>query len=486
MNRSKAAFFLALLAAVIAGCIMPNRQADPPVPARPAELPGLDVARQLNEAFVAVAGMVSPSVVVLEVTEKPVRGRRGGFSRRSMGEGAGIIVTKDGYILTNNHIVDNADKIQVYLRDGRSYIAQVRGMDPKTDIAVVKINTAGKDLPVAKLGDSDKVQVGEFVVAIGHPMELTYSATYGHISAIARQLPTDSYANISDDQEYIQTDAVINPGNSGGPLINLNGEVIAVNAMMEGYTDPISGITQNRGIGLAIPINEARVVQDRLIKDGKFTRSIIGIKMAQQPRDPLRILALDGVSVAEVTQNGPADKAGLKPNDTIVAVDGMPVKTARDLRNEVSLKKPGQSITVSVKRENSSNPVPIKIITEAEAPPAAEETLVSISPGRPSTAERTSESTFGFTAKALTKELAAQYGVETTEGVIVTDVIPFGRAYQREIEPGDIITKMNNKDISTIEQFKEAVKAVNPGDSLTMELKTKDGTAFKVLRATSQ
>jgi serine protease Do len=356
-------------------------------------------------------------------------------------------------------------------------------MDPKTDIAVVKINTAGKELPVAKLGDSDKVRVGEFVVAIGHPMELTFSATYGHVSAIARQLPTDSYADTSDDQEYIQTDAVINPGNSGGPLINLNGEVIAVNAMMEGYTDPISGITQNRGIGLAIPINEARVVQDRLIKDGKFTRSVIGIKMAQQPSDPLRILDLDGVSVAEIMHNGPADKAGLKTNDVIIAVDGMPVKTARDLKNEVSLKKPGQSITVSVRRDNSSKPVPIKIVTEAEAPPAAEETLVSISPGRPGTAERTSESDYGFTARALTKELAEQYGVENTEGMIVTDVIPFGPAYRREIEPGDIILRMNNKEITTLKEFNQALKAVAPGESLTMDLKSKDGTKFKVLRA---
>ena len=263
------------------------------------------------------------------------------------------------------------------------YRGEVRGTDPKTDIAVVKINTDGKELPVATLGDSDKLRVGEFVVAIGHPLELTYSVTVGHVSAIARQLPTDSYANISDDQEYIQTDAVINPGNSGGPLINLNGEVIAVNAMMEGYTDPITGITQNRGIGLAIPINEARVVKDRLISDGKFTRSIIGINMAQQSRDPLNILGLDGVSVAEVTHNGPADKAGLKTNDLIVAVDGMPVKTARDLRNQVALKKPGQTITISVQRDNSGKPLPIKVITEAEPAPVAEEPWCPSPPAGP-------------------------------------------------------------------------------------------------------
>jgi serine protease Do len=499
MNRSKSAILLALLAAFIAGCIMPDRRADaktdpktaPPAPVRQAGSSGLDLARQLNEAFVAVQEKVSPSVVVLEVTEKPSRGGRRGLSRRpSVGEGAGIIVTKDGYILTNNHIVDNADKIVVYLRDGRSFPGKLQGTDPKTDIAVVKINTDGKDLPVATLGDSDKVRVGEFVVAIGHPMELTYSVTVGHVSAIARQLPTDSYENLADDQEYIQTDAVINPGNSGGPLVNLDGEVIAVTAMMEGYTDPVTQFTQNRGIGLAIPINEARVVKDRLISDGKFTRSRIGIEMTPQViRGTLSILTLEGagegVGVASVLKNGPAEKAGLKANDVIVAVDGTPVRTARDLHNQVSLKKPGQSITISVKRDNSSKPIPIKVVTEAEPPPV-EDNLVSISPGRPNAAERTSESDYGFSAKALTKELAAEFGVTAASGVIITDVISGSPADNKLIEPGDIIVKMNNKSISNLAEFKQAVKAVLPGGSLTLDLMGKDGVKFKVLRAPSQ
>jgi len=496
MNRSKAAVFLALVAAFIAGCIVPGRKSDPPAPAGQAESPGLSLARQLNEAFVSVAQQVSPSVVVLEVTEKPVRGRRGGFRPRAMGEGSGIIVTKDGYILTNHHIVDNAEKIKVYLRDGHSFEAEVRGSDPKTDIAVVKIKPVGVDLQVAKLGDSDKLRVGEFVVAIGHPLELTYSVTVGHVSAVARQLSTDSYADTTDDyQEYIQTDAVINPGNSGGPLINLNGEVIAVNAMMEGSYNPISGFTQNRGIGLAIPINEARVVKDRLIRDGKFTRSSIGIHMARNVRGMLDILTQEGIGegvrVVSIIQNGPAEKAGLKTNDLIIAVDGTPVKTARDLANTVSLKKPGQSITLSVKRDNSNKPSPFKVVTEAYVPP--EESLVSISSGRSAPRPDSPEFAYGFTAKALTKELADKYGVDNTPGVVVTDVVPGSPAYGRlgiqtdgaemELEPGDIITKVNHKTISTMEDLHQALKAVVPGDALTMELKGKDGPKFRVLRA---
>jgi serine protease Do len=266
-------------------------------------------------------------------------------------------------------------------------------------------------------------------------------------------------------------------------LINLNGEVIAVNAMMEGSVDPINGFTQNRGIGLAIPINEARVVKDRLISDGKFTRSIIGIRMAQQSRDALNILGLGGVSVAEVTHNGPAEKAGLRTNDLIVAVDGTPVRTARDLRNQVALKKPGQSITISVQRDKSGKPLPIKVVTEAEPAPA-EEALVSISSGRPGAAARSSETDYGFAAKGLTKDLAARYGLETTAGVIVTEVAVDSPAYLDDIQPGDIIVKMHNQVISNMEDFNQALKAVTPGDQLTLELKRKDGSQpFKVLRA---
>jgi serine protease Do len=488
MNRSKAAIFLALVAAFIAGCIMPNRKADPPAPARQAALPGLDVARQLNEAFVSVADKVSPSVVVVEVTEKRVLGRGGRSQGPSMGEGSGIIVTKDGYILTNNHIVDNADRIQVYLQDGRHFVAELRGTDPKTDIAVVKINTNGKDLPVATLGDSDKLRVGEFVVAIGHPLELTYSVTVGHVSAIARQLPMDPYsANTTDDQEYVQTDAGINPGNSGGPLINLDGEVIAINAMMEASFSPVSRITQNRGIGLAIPINEAKVVKDRLIADGKFTRSRIGMVVGQQFRDALNMIGANDVSVAEVTHNSPADKAGLRTNDVILAVDGMPVKTAREVRNHVALTKPGQTITISVLRDKSGKPLPIKVITEAEPAPDAE-ALVSISSGRSNTPAHTSESDYGFTAMALTKDLAARYGVETTSGVIITKVVRDSPAFLDDIQPGDIITKMGNKPVTSMAEFQKAIESVAPGKQLTMELKrqgasSKDDSLFRVLSA---
>ena len=488
MNRSKAAIFSSLVAAFLSSFLLPAQPAAADTPAATPEqkpMPGLDLARQLNDAFAAVADNVSPSVVVIEITEKPSRGRRGGMRRQAMGEGSGIIVSKDGYILTNNHIVDNAEKIKVYLRDGTMFLATLKGTDPQTDIAVIKINPGTTKLNVAKLGDSNKLRVGEFVMAIGHPLELKYSVTVGHVSALGRQLPTDSYADMPDDQEYIQTDAVINPGNSGGPLVNLAGEVIGVNSMMEGYTDPITGFTQNRGIGLAIPMKEARIIMDRLISDGKVTRSLIGIKMGQQLADSLEMFTLTGVEITEVLSNSPAEKAGLKVKDKIVAVDGLPVRSGRDLRIEVSLTKPGQSVMLSIERGESKKPMQIRVATEAE--PTVDDSLVSVSSGRaPAPLAQSTEQDYGFIAKALTTDIADRYGVEVTSGVIVTEVVQGSQADDRGIVPGDIITTINNKPITSLRDFNVAIKSVTPGKELWVDGKFKDGRKSKMLRAPSQ
>ena len=485
MSRSKAAILFSLVAAFLSGFILPNRKAlaSSPVPDQKSNLPGIDLARQLNDAFAAVADDVSPSVVIIEVTEKAsrARGRRGGFRPPSMGEGSGIIVTKDGYILTNNHIVDNAEKIKVYLRDGTQFIGTVKGADPQTDIAVIKISPGDTKLQAAKLGDSTKLRVGEFVIAIGHPLELTYSVTVGHVSAVGRQLPSDSVESYQDDQEYIQTDAVINPGNSGGPLINLNGEVIGVNSMMEGYTDAFTGLTQNRGIGLAIPIKDAKFIMDHLIANGRIVRSQIGIRMSQDFADTLRLTST-GIKVTEVVTNSPADRAGLKLDDKIVAVDGVPVKTGRDLRNEVAYAKPGQSVTLSVQRDKKS--LQIKVVPEAE--PTVDDSLVTVSSGRSVPTEPSTESLYGFAAKALTKDVASRYGVEVTAGVIVTVVVQNSQADARGIQPGDIITAVNDKPVTGVRDFAAAIKAVAPGNTLWMDVKSKDGTKSKMLRAPSE
>ncbi|MGD1084221.1 MAG: trypsin-like peptidase domain-containing protein [Verrucomicrobiota bacterium] len=476
MNRSKTALLRALAAAALAGGALSIPAADPP---------GLALARQLNDAFVSVADKVSPSVVVLEVTEKPARGR-GGFRRQAMGEGSGIIFTEDGYILTNEHVVTNADKINVKLQNGQEFPGSVVGADPKTDIAVVKISPKGAKLTAARLGDSSKLRVGEFVVAIGHPMDLTFSVTVGHVSALERLVPHSPSESEVNAQDYIQTDAVINPGNSGGPLINLDGEVIGINDMIEAYTDRFTGETINLGIGLAIPINVAKEVKDILMSEGKFTRSRIGIVMGSS-QDPAELLLPGlkpvsskpaGVEVIDITASSPASKSTLKVGDVIVSVDGAPVKTARDLYHAISFKRPGQTITLNVLR--SEKPFSIKITTEAEPALAQEDTATPAPASTPSA----SESDYGFSVKDLTKDLAARFGVNASSGVLVTEVQLGSPAYRKDISPGDVIIKFNNKPVSNVKDFMAALNALKPNQQWTMTLAAKgaEDPAFIVMR----
>ena len=357
--------------------------------------PALELARQLNNAFIEVAEQVSPSVVVIKVAQK--RGtvtpedadhpfwdlvpkefrkqleeerdkrrreteedRNSGKPSPLNGRGSGLIISEDGYILTNFHVVEEAERILVRLRDGRSFEATVHGSDPQSDIAVLKIHT--NQLPVARLGDSSAVRVGEFAVAIGAPFDLDYSVTFGHVSAKGRSHVVPSYGANSQgatmDQDFIQTDASINPGNSGGPLVNLYGEVIGINTLIRGL---------HTGIGFAVPSNLAREVADQLIAHGKFTRSWLGIEISGLREDEdaheLAFGVDDGVLVKNVRPDGPASKSDLKPGDVITAVNGRNVSTATQLRNEVRGKQAGSALTLDVVRK--AKPLKIKVHPEA-------------------------------------------------------------------------------------------------------------------------
>jgi serine protease Do len=377
-----------IFATVLATCLCsPTRAA--------TNSPALELARQLNNAFIEVAEQVSPSVVVIKVAQKrgtvtpedadnpfwdlvpkefrkqleeerDKRKREAEEERNSgkpaplNGRGSGIIISEDGYILTNFHVVEETERILVRLRDGRSFEATVRGSDPQSDIAVLKINT--NQLPVARLGDSSAVRVGEFAVAIGAPFDLDYSVTFGHVSAKGRSHVVPAYGSNSQgatmDQDFIQTDASINPGNSGGPLVNLYGEVIGINTLIRGL---------HTGIGFAVPSNLAKEVADQLIAHGKFTRSWLGIgirglREAEESRDPIAGVE-DGVLVTDVRPDGPASKSDLKPGDVITAVNGRNVSTATQLRNEVRGKKAGTALTLDVVRKAKA--LKIKVHPEA-------------------------------------------------------------------------------------------------------------------------
>jgi serine protease Do len=452
--------------------------------------PALTLARQLNEAFIEVADKVSPAVVVIEVTEKIRDGedqgswwdllppedrprhrnrRHGSRPPTVVGEGSGVVVSEDGYILTNDHVVENADKIVVRFKDGRTYDGEIKGTDPQSDIAVVKIKARG--LTPAKLGDSDSTRVGEFVLAIGAPYDLSYSVTFGHVSAKGRSFEgeTRGYA----DQDFIQTDASINPGNSGGPLVNLYGEVIAINTMIEGM---------NTGIGFAVPINLAKRVKDHLIAEGKFTRSWIGIGIEELRDDrdyknlekPLAPDTDDGVVVREMMANGPASKSDLRPGDVIVSVEGKTVKTARELKDSISLQPPGHVLVLNVVRGKEH--LSIKVRTEALPADAG------LAEARHQPEAETGSPAFGLTVQAATKELAEQYGIEPDSGVIVTAVERDSPADENGIQPGDVITAINRQPVTNPWQFRQALKAADARKGLMVNLKSNGSNRMVILK----
>jgi serine protease Do len=444
--------------------------------------PALDLARQLNEAFVEVADQVSPAVVVIDIRQRvkdkqtedggsfwdilPPELRRhfqnhgGAHPQWLEGEGSGLIISPDGYILTNNHVVEGADDIVVRLKDGRTFAGEVKGADPESDIAVVKIKATG--LTPAKLGDSDATRVGEFVLAIGAPFELNDTVTVGHVSAKGRSFEQDA------DQDFIQTDAKILPGNSGGPLVNLYGEVIGINTMIEGL---------DTGIGFAVPINLAKRVKDHLINEGKFTRSWLGIQI-HELRNDSDYLSLDGklapdaregVVVEAILPGGPASKSDLRPGDVITAVDGKTVQTTRQLRDEIGEKKPGSATMLAVVRGKEH----LTLKATPGLTPAVDELAVKAS-GEPAN--------LGLTVKGLTKELAEQYGVDVVSGVIVTAVDQDSLADARGIRAGDVITEINRQRISTARQFRDAVKSADPKHGLMVYLVSEGASRFVILK----
>ncbi|HZM03723.1 MAG TPA: trypsin-like peptidase domain-containing protein [Candidatus Saccharimonadales bacterium] len=475
MNR----FTIAMGGALVAGLM----SAAPSAVA--LDSPALSMARQLNEAFIEVADKVSPSVVVIEVTEKPSaddsdeqgsfwgrRRRRGKTQhpRKMEGEGSGVVISEDGYILTNNHVVENAEKIEVRFQDGRLFVAGVKGVDPESDVAVIKIKAKG--LTVAKLGDSDATRVGEFVVAIGAPFQLNYSVTVGHISAKGRSFP-----ELGGDQDFIQTDASINPGNSGGPLVNLYGEVIALNAMIEGM---------HTGIGFAVPINLARRVSEHLIKDGSFARTWIGVEIDELGGNPdymgldkkFAPDAADGVVITGIRTDGPAAKSDLQPGDVVVSLDSKPIKTARQLKETISLLKPGHVLALGVVRVNQHLTVKV---TTAPFPITG-----TIAQSAQSPKGDAGPPTFGLSVQAVTRDLADDYGVEPNAGVIVKEVEEDSPAEDRGIRTGDLITRVNGQRITSPKQFLEALRKADAKRGITVNLRSDKSSRFLILKDDDQ
>ena len=469
----------------------------------------LELARQLNQAFVQVADEVSPVVVVITVTQKasatpqvdstddsadgsdpldrlPPDVRRwfrqheqSAPPEKTRGQGSGIIIRKDGYILTNRHVVEDAETIEVRLKDGRIFPAIVRGVDAPSDVAVVKIEA--NDLPVAKLADSSKTRVGEFAIAIGAPFALDYSVTFGHVSAKDRSniIPGDDQGEASlTDQNFIQTDANINPGNSGGPLINIEGEVIGINTLIRGL---------RTGIGFAIPINLAREVSDKLITEGKFTRSWLGIVILSYREysgfNDLVKGVTDGVVVKEITADGPASKSGLRPGDIITAIDGKTVITDQQLKDEIRSKRIGQPVTLSVFRKVRDEGKTLKILVR---PGEWKDSPVATGAADVAAADDNSSANLGLTVEALTRERASQMGVTMMDGVVVTKVEPGTLAGDIGIKRGDVITSINQQPVNNLKQFSDVMKGADTKKGVIINLVSQGTARFEILKENGQ
>src|ERR1043166_4362577 len=465
----------------------PEAPPGPTVAAAAAEQ-GKDVVHQLNNAFAKVFEIVAPSVVIIEVSKK-VDNETSAFSdlffqgppddtnpRRQQrnlqpiqSEGSGFIVRPDGYVFTNFHVVEGADRIDVKLKDGREFQAKVVGTDEKTDVAVIKIDA--KDLPAAQLGDSDAVRVGQFAFAIGAPFKLDYTFTYGVISGKGRSklLASPGYS-ISD---YLQTDASINPGNSGGPLCDIDGKVIGMNTLINGI---------NRGLGFAIPINMAKEIGEDLIAGKKIMRPWLGIRIETLGDDPsIRDLfkGLDkGVVVRTIEGDAPAAKSDLKPFDVITQVDQTPVASDSQLQHEILKKKIGQKVELTIWRKGQTMKVPV---TTGELP--NEISRASNEPQRLPQDREKEVGKFGLQVQELTKEMAQRFKLGVQKGVIVTDVAENSLAAQQGIEREDVITEVDGKPVTDVKTFREALNKADPKRGVLLYLDRKGSKTFAVLKA---
>ena len=436
----------------------------------------LAVAKDLGNAFVEVAKKVKPSVVSIRsertVTVSPGEGfgedffkgspfedffkRYGGPPRkqRQVGEGSGVIVDGRGYILTNHHVVANADKLSIRLLDGRELQGSIQGSDPKTDLAVIRVED--RELPVASLGDSDKIQVGEWAIAIGSPFGLQETVTVGVISAKGRTgLGTGTY------EDFLQTDASINPGNSGGPLVNIDGEVIGINAMI---------IQPGQGIGFAIPINLAKAIMLQLIDRGKVVRPWVGIGLQDLSPELMKsfnVTEKEGAVVSQVFEGSPAEKAGFKVGDIIVTLDGVKIKNSQDVVREVLKKQVGQRVRFGVLREGKEIDVSA---TTVEMPAEKKD-------ARAASSEK--KEWFGLHVTTVTPDIVRELGLSRTEGVVVQEVDPGSPGANAGLRKGDVIVEVNRQKIKDEDEYQQAMEKVKPGQG-ALFLVNRGGSTFFV------
>ncbi len=432
-----------------------------------------------NEAFVQIAESTTPSVVTIFTEKKvnqrgmnprdffgrsfgdffghqfddffdqPEKGSKKGRTEVQRGLGSGVIVTEDGYILTNNHVIDDADAIYIRTNDNRKIDAKVIGKDPKTDLAVIKVNAKG--LKPIVIGDSDKLRVAEWVIAIGSPLgeNLARTVTQGIVSAKGR-----ANVGLADYEDFIQTDAAINPGNSGGALVNINGELVGINTAIASRTGGFEGI------GFAVPSNMARKVLTSLITTGKVTRGYLGVSIQDIDENLAKAMHLkvgEGVLVGTVVEGSPASKNGIKTGDVILDFNGAKVTSSVALRNTIASQNPGVTVKLKVLRDGV-----IKLFSVRLEEPSVKEVAARSAGGD----EKISTAT-GFSAEELTPEVAKRLNRKPGTGkVIVTAISSSSNAYQAGLRRGDIILSVNRQSVTSFAQYNSLVKSIRSGDLL--------------------
>ena len=433
---------------------------------------GRALIKAFSDAFEAAASKISPSVVPIfaeEVKniknpfyspENPLKQFfgpdffKGLFGAPSEKEaihslGSGVIITSDGYILTNNHVVHDANKLTVVLNDKKKYRAKVIGTDPQTDLAVIKIDV--DNLPAATLGNSDKLKIGEWVIAVGNPFQLMHTVTAGIISATGR-----TSIGLADYEDFIQTDAAINPGNSGGALANIDGEVIGLNTAI---SSPSGG---NVGIGFAIPINMAKKVMDQLIKHGSISRGYLALIPQDITSDlakALNIKSTKGVLVGDVEKGGPADKAGLMTGDIILKYNNKEIDNSAQLRSMVAETKPNTVVPITILRNDKEQVLDVKIGKRPN------KTTLNLNQSQKSE-KGYSNDKLGLSVQNLTPDIAKKLGYNVGEGVIVTNVEPGSPADDAGIKVSDLIKEVDKVKIKSVSEFESIISKTNLGSAL--------------------
>jgi len=429
--------------------------------------------------FAKIAEMVGPAVVRIE-SEKVMKQDMSGFDQdmpfddfwnrffgqpgnrqprefRTQALGTGFFISADGYILTNNHIVENTASVKVITVQGDDFPAKVKGTDPRTDLALLKVE--GKNFLFAELGDSAKVRVGEWVLAIGNPLGMDHTVTAGIVSAKGRQLGVGS--NVPQLEDFIQTDAAINRGNSGGPLVNMKGEVIGINSNI---LTPTGG---NIGIGFAIPSSLAKKVIVQLKEKGRVLRGKLGVTIQnidEGLKEQLGLRTKKGALIASLEADGAAAKAGLKQYDVIVAINDQTVDNMNDLRLKIADNTPGSKMEVTVIRDGKEKKV-AATLDELDEETAKGQ---AVSPDKD----------IGLSLTAMTPSMARRYGYRTAEGLLVTEVRPYTEAARRGLQEGDLILEVNRRRVTTVAEFEGVLKRAASGDFLMLLIRREsDGSS---------